>query len=370
MIVAAFRRLLLLFGLLPLVGQAQDASARKADSLFNVWCDTTVERYPRTIALARFFGIDSSVTEDQASRLARNGTLPGLSERERQYQLAFAWHARGTDLGWRARTDEALAAFAQATRIFEELGDRNGIIGTECYKADLYLARGMLSEAVITMQPAAQAYLLMGDSMAAVDALWTIANALGSQGTVAAADREYRRALGLIAPGQQFRRFSWLSELAGFHARAGNTDTALVLVAQAQALGHGLPLDVVLPLLVTEARTYLLRGNCNNARQLLQEHAGPMNHEMGWRDNTRSDLLTVLAEACLCLEQPPRGKDPRHGRISHGRTHRPCPLDRGRLARSGQRTRAPWRYTQRSGLHQTLSHHPGGHYQRHISYDG
>ena len=115
MIVAAFRSLLLLLGLLPLVGQAQDASARKADSLFTVWCDTTVERYPRTIALARFFGIDSAFTEDQASRLKRSGTLPGLTERQRQYQLAYAWHARGTELGrivapWPTENYEGVAA--------------------------------------------------------------------------------------------------------------------------------------------------------------------------------------------------------------------------------------------------------------------
>ncbi|MBK8341552.1 MAG: hypothetical protein IPK99_16955 [Flavobacteriales bacterium] len=50
---------------------------------------------------------------------------------------------------------------------------------------------------MITMQPAAQQYLLHGDTVQAVDALWTIARALGEQGNHAAAAREYQRALDL-----------------------------------------------------------------------------------------------------------------------------------------------------------------------------
>jgi len=280
---------------------AQETWSTDVDALFATWCDTTVERYPRTIALAQAFSYDSTISVEQASRLTRTGTVPGLAERQRKNQLALAWHARGTMHGFYARTDSALASFAEATKIYESLNDRAGIVLTQCYIADLFLARGRLTEAVCTMQPAAQEYLLLGDTMGAVDALWTIANALGSQGNLSASTREYRRALDLLGNKHVYRRFAWLSELAGFHVKAGLVDTAFVLIHQAEALASGtMPTEAVHALRITTARAHLLRKECGAALEIARALLDSSRHDEEQLTLLVSEMESTMAEALLC----------------------------------------------------------------------
>jgi len=280
---------------------AQWPDRATVDPLFATWCDTTVGRYPRTISLAQVFSSDSTLSVEQASRLARIGTMPGLGERQRKFQLAYAWHARGTMHGFNARTDSALACFAEATKVFEGLNDHAGIVGTQCYIADLYLARGRLTEAVCTMQPAAQEYLLMGDTMAAVDALWTIASALGSQGNLVASTREYRRALELLGDKQVYRRFAWLGELAGFQVKAGRVDTAFILIHQAEALASGQwPATELQGLRLTTARAHVLRRECVAAVDILRVLLDSASENTEQPTALVSEIESTMAEALLC----------------------------------------------------------------------
>ncbi len=274
----------------------------KADSTFALWCDTTRGEYDRVVNLAMAMMADSSISVEEAALMGRPRPRPGTAdELFMRQQLANAWCARGNAKGWGGQLEQGLACFREAQTILESLGDVFANANMRCFAADLYLFAGRYTEAVITMQPAAQEYLLHGDTAQAVDALWTIARALGDQGNYAAAAREYQRALDLHGSRQAYRRFCFLAEFARYEVDAGHADEAFALIAQARSsIDNGTTHDVRLQLGSATAKAHLLRGDCRQAMDI----ASPL------LDSARSnselmasvpDLAATMSEALVCL---------------------------------------------------------------------
>ncbi|MBL0043078.1 MAG: tetratricopeptide repeat protein [Flavobacteriales bacterium] len=291
--------------------RAQQPTRAQIDSLYGIWCDTTRAEYYREVLLARVFAADSSLTEEQASRLARTGTRSGLSEAARKRQLAMAWHARGMERESAGQIDTALSWHERAGVLCSELGDPMGAVNARCFMADCYLHYGRYTEAVRTMQPTAQQYLLLGDTMLAMDALWSIADALGKQGNTAGALRIYRQALDLLGAKQPFREFQFLVGAADVLVNAGSLDTARTVMDKAQRLLDAkLTKDPYSALAVIRAHAHLLRHECDVALRIL-DPCWPR-----WVPNGDNPQHTVP----LCLL---RRSAPVHGSWRPSRAHRP-----------------------------------------------
>jgi len=284
-----------------LTTRAQQPTRDQLDTLYRIWCDTTRQGYLREVLLARVFAADSTLTEEQASRLARTGTLRGLTERSRKRQLAMAYHARGLERSSAGMIDTALAWHERAGALCSACGDAMGAVEAQCFMADCYLLHGRYTEAVRTMQPAAQQYLLLGDTMLAMDALWTIAGALGDQGNTVGALRIYRQALDLLGNKQPYRQFHFLVGAAEVLVNAGALDTACVIMVQAQELLDAKrTVDGLGVLAVIRAHVHLLRHECDAALRILDPLVAMVDTERAIPPNTPY-RYAYSAEAHLCM---------------------------------------------------------------------
>ncbi len=287
--------------LICLVASAQQPTRAQIDSLYGIWCDTTKAEYLREVILARVFAADTTLREEQASRLARTGSMPGLSDKQRKRQLAMAFHARGIERSRSGQIDSALTWHDRAGELCAECGDRMGAVNAQCFMADCYLQYGRYTEAVRTMQPAAQQYLLLGDTMLAMDALWSIADALGQQGNSQGALRIYKQALDLLGAKQPYRQSQFLLGTAGALVTAGELDTAIIVMDQAQRLLDINPThDPAKDLDVMRAHVHLLQGECGKALSILEPLLAAVDPNGEMPPNTPY-RFAYAAEAHLCI---------------------------------------------------------------------
>jgi len=281
----------------------QAAMPAYLDSVFGVWCDTTLTEYHRIVYLSYFFMSDSTLSLEQASWLKRKGRST-LKPSYQQKQLVNAWLAKGMAWGWKSQLDSGLACYRRAEVMMHKMGHPNASTEVVCYRADLYMTFGRLTEAVLTMQPAAQEFLIKGDTTQAIDALWTIAQSLGRQGNHARAAHEYRRMLVLLGRKQAYRRYNWLLECADEELHAGQPDSAIWHIAQAEAIRQNKEyVDNGVRLTYFKARAHLVRKECVEAQRLL----APL-HASLLPDSTQymywAPMELELARAHLCLGLP------------------------------------------------------------------
>jgi|GEM_PF-2455109 len=273
------------------------------DSVFGNWCDTSLTEYHRIVDLSYFFMFDSTLSVEQASWLRRKGRST-LRPRYQQKQLVNAWLAKGMAWGWKSQLDSGLACYRRAEVVMHQMGHPSASTEVVCYRADLYMAFGRLTEAVLTMQPAAQEFLIKGDTTQAIDALWTIAQSLGRQGNHARAAHEYRRMLALLGRKQAYRRYNWLLECADEELHAGQPDSAVTHIAQAEAMRRKKEyVDDGVRLIFFKARAHVLRKECEEAHRLLAPlYATVLPDTARYMHWSRLEL--ELARAHICMGRP------------------------------------------------------------------
>ncbi len=277
------------------------------DSLFANWCDSTRGEYDRVVDLAQAMYTDSTLAPEQAALMGRPRPIAGSeAERRMRKQLANAWFARGMAAEFHGRGEYGLIFFREAQKVLEGLGDVFANAHARCYAADMYWRAGRYTEAVITMQPAAQQYLLHGDTTKAMDAVWTIAQALAGQGNLVAAAKEYQRALDLLGNKQVYRRFQFLVGLAEVELELRHVDQAFVQIAKAQAfIDDGSARDEYLQLGTAKARAYYLKGDCMDAMDLAKPLLDSARSRMELM-SARPGLAATLCEVWICLGKAER----------------------------------------------------------------